>query len=124
MSSDKQSPDDSAQGDQPWGRVAEDGTVYVRTADGERPVGSYEAGTAEEALEFFTKRYEELEGKVHRLAQRRQPAARAAGDVEGAAPARPRHRRRPVAPVLHRAHDLHAAPQGALRRGARAPRLR
>ena len=24
-----------------WGRVAEDGTVYVRTADGERPVGSY-----------------------------------------------------------------------------------
>jgi hypothetical protein len=70
MSSDKQSPDDSAQGDQPWGRVAEDGTVYVRTADGERSVGSYEAGTPEEALEFFTKRFEELEGKVHLLEQR------------------------------------------------------
>ena len=70
MSADKQSRDDSAQGDQPWGRVAEDGTVYVRTADGERPVGSYEAGTSEEALEFFTKRYEELEGKVHLLEQR------------------------------------------------------
>ncbi len=70
MSSDKQSRDDSAQGDQPWGRVAEDGTVYVRTADGERPVGSYEAGTSEEALEFFTKRFEELEGKVHLLEQR------------------------------------------------------
>ena len=70
MSSDKQSRDDSAQGEQPWGRVAEDGTVYVRTADGERPVGSYEAGTSEEALEFFTKRYEELEGKVHLLEQR------------------------------------------------------
>ncbi len=70
MSSDKQSRDDSAQGDLPWGRVAEDGTVYVRTADGERPVGSYEAGTSEEALEFFTKRYEELEGKVHLLEQR------------------------------------------------------
>ena len=70
MSSDKQSRDDSAQGDQPWGRVAEDGTVDVRTADGERPVGSYEAGTSEEALEFFTKRYEELEGKVHLLEQR------------------------------------------------------
>ncbi|MBC2933619.1 DUF349 domain-containing protein [Nocardioides sp. zg-1228] len=54
----------------PWGRVAEDGTVYVRTADGERPVGSYEAGTAEEALEFFTKRFDELEGKVHLLEQR------------------------------------------------------
>ena len=40
MSSDKQSRDDSAQGEQPWGRVAEDGTVYVRTADGERAVVS------------------------------------------------------------------------------------
>jgi len=66
MSSDKQSRDDSA----PWGRVAEDGTVYVRTADGERPVGSYPAGTPEEALEFFTKRFEELAGKVHLLEQR------------------------------------------------------
>ena len=66
MSSDKQSRDDSA----PWGRVAEDGTVYVRTTDGERSVGSYEAGTPEEALEFFTKRFEELEGKVRLLEQR------------------------------------------------------
>jgi len=66
MSADQQSRDDSA----PWGRVAEDGTVYVRTADGERPVGSYEAGTPAEALEFFTKRFEELEGKVHLLEQR------------------------------------------------------
>ena len=66
MSADQQSRDDSA----PWGRVAEDGTVYVRTADGERSVGSYEAGTPAEALEFFTKRFEELEGKVHLLEQR------------------------------------------------------
>ncbi|MCP3421318.1 DUF349 domain-containing protein [Nocardioides pinisoli] len=70
MSADKQSRDDSAPEQTPWGRVAEDGTVYVRTADGERPVGSYEAGTPEEALEFFTKRFEELEGKVHLLEQR------------------------------------------------------
>ncbi|HEY0642718.1 MAG TPA: DUF349 domain-containing protein [Nocardioides sp.] len=54
----------------PWGRVAEDGTVYVRTADGERSVGSYEAGTPAEALEFFSNRFEELEGKVHLLEQR------------------------------------------------------
>jgi hypothetical protein len=66
MSADKQSQDDAA----PWGRVADDGTVFVRTADGERSVGSYEAGTPEEALEFFTKRYDELEGKVHLLEQR------------------------------------------------------
>jgi len=70
MSSDKQSRDDSTPAEMPWGRVAEDGTVYVRTADGERPVGSYEAGTPEEALEFFAKRFEELEGKVHLLEQR------------------------------------------------------
>ncbi|WP_416952817.1 DUF349 domain-containing protein [Nocardioides sp. T5] len=70
MSADKQSRDDATPDQQPWGRVAEDGTVFVRTADGERPVGSYEAGTSEEALEFFTKRFEELEGKVHLLEQR------------------------------------------------------
>ncbi|MCK9824770.1 DUF349 domain-containing protein [Nocardioides cavernae] len=70
MSADKQSRDDAAPAEMPWGRVAEDGTVYVRTADGERSVGSYEAGTPAEALEFFTKRFEELEGKVHLLEQR------------------------------------------------------
>jgi hypothetical protein len=70
MSADKQSPDDATQAGTAWGRVAEDGTVYVRTADGERSVGSYEAGTPDEALEFFTKRFEELEGKVHLLEQR------------------------------------------------------
>lgn len=70
MSSDKQSRDDAAPAEMAWGRVAEDGTVYVRTSDGERSVGSYEAGTPAEALEFFTKRFDELEGKVHLLEQR------------------------------------------------------
>ena len=46
-----------------WGRVAEDGTVYVRTADGERPVGQYPEGSPEEALAFFAKRYDELAGR-------------------------------------------------------------
>ena len=53
-----------------WGRVAEDGTVYVRTADGEREVGQYPEGTPEEALAFYTKRYDELAGSVHLLEQR------------------------------------------------------
>ncbi len=53
-----------------WGRVAEDGTVYVRTADGERSVGQYPEGSPEEALAFYTKRYEELAGSVHLLEQR------------------------------------------------------
>ena len=53
-----------------WGRVADDGTVYVRTADGERPVGQYPEGSADEALAFYAKRYEELAGSVHLLEQR------------------------------------------------------
>jgi hypothetical protein len=57
-----------------WGRVAEDRTVYVRTADGERPVGQYPEGTPAEALAFYTKRYDELAGSVHLLEQRVQGA--------------------------------------------------
>jgi hypothetical protein len=57
-----------------WGRVAEDGTVYVRTADGERAVGQYPEGTPEEALAFYTQRYDELAGSVHLLEQRVQAA--------------------------------------------------
>ncbi|HET8664020.1 MAG TPA: DUF349 domain-containing protein [Nocardioides sp.] len=53
-----------------WGRVAEDGTVYVRTSDGERAVGQYPEGTPDEALAFYTKRYDELAGSVHLLEQR------------------------------------------------------
>ena len=65
------SPTSSARDDSaPWGRVAEDGTVYVRTADGERSVGQYPAGTPEEALKFFTERYEALAFEVHLLEQR------------------------------------------------------
>ncbi|GAA4065562.1 DUF349 domain-containing protein [Nonomuraea soli] len=54
----------------PWGRVDEDGTVYVRTADGERAVGSWQAGEAEEALAYFHRKYDELAGQVQLLEQR------------------------------------------------------
>jgi hypothetical protein len=53
-----------------WGRVAEDGTVYVRTTDGERAVGQYPEGSPDEALAFYAKRYDELAGSVHLLEQR------------------------------------------------------
>jgi Domain of Unknown Function (DUF349) len=53
-----------------WGRVAEDGTVFVRTAEGERPVGQMPDATPEEALAFFTKRYEDLAFEVELLEQR------------------------------------------------------
>jgi hypothetical protein len=44
----------------PWGRVDEAGTVYVRTADGERVVGSWQAGSPEEALAYYKRKYEGL----------------------------------------------------------------
>ena len=36
-----------------WGRVSDDGTVYVKTAEGERAVGSWHAGTPEQGLAHF-----------------------------------------------------------------------
>jgi hypothetical protein len=53
-----------------WGRVAEDGTVYVRTADGERAVGQWPDGDPGEALRFFARRYEGLASEVQLLEQR------------------------------------------------------
>ncbi|MGA8257794.1 MAG: DUF349 domain-containing protein [Nocardioides sp.] len=53
-----------------WGRVADDGTVYVKTPDGERAVGSYPIGTPEEALKFFTERFDALAFEVQLLEQR------------------------------------------------------
>lgn len=57
----------------PWGRVDENGTVYVRTAEGERPVGSWQAGDGEEALAFFRRRYDALVTEVE-LQERRVQA--------------------------------------------------
>ncbi len=54
----------------PWGRVADDGTVYLRTAEGERVVGSWQAGSPDEALAFFRRKYESLETEVTLLEQR------------------------------------------------------
>jgi hypothetical protein len=50
--------------------VAEDGTVYVRTADGERSVGSYPDATPEEALAYFGRKYDELVAQADLLEQR------------------------------------------------------
>ena len=54
----------------PWGRVDDDGTVYVRTAEGERAVGSWQAGEPDEALAYFHRKYDELAGQVTLLEQR------------------------------------------------------
>jgi Domain of Unknown Function (DUF349) len=54
----------------PWGRVDDDGTVYVRTAQGERVVGSWQAGSPDEALVFFQRKFLSLETEVSLLEQR------------------------------------------------------
>ncbi|HEY8719292.1 DUF349 domain-containing protein, partial [Pengzhenrongella sp.] len=47
-----------------FGRVSEDGTVYVRETAGERIVGQYPAASAEDALSFYVRRYVDLQAKV------------------------------------------------------------
>lgn len=54
----------------PWGRVDETNTVYVREGETERVVGQFPDGTAEEALAYFVRKFEDLEGQVHLLEQR------------------------------------------------------
>ncbi|MDN3297280.1 DUF349 domain-containing protein [Streptomyces ficellus] len=54
----------------PWGRVDETGTVYVRTADGEKVVGSWQAGSPEEALAYFERKYEGLVVEIGLLEKR------------------------------------------------------
>lgn len=47
-----------------FGRVAEDGAVFVRTRTGERQVGSWAVGEHEEALAFFARRFVTLRTEV------------------------------------------------------------
>ncbi|KAA1415324.1 DUF349 domain-containing protein [Nocardioides humilatus] len=53
-----------------WGRVDNDGTVYVKTADGERSVGQMPDATPTEAMEFYTRRFEALAVTVELLHKR------------------------------------------------------
>ncbi|WP_345771443.1 DUF349 domain-containing protein [Geodermatophilus normandii] len=88
-----------------WGRVDEDGTVYVRTADGERVIGSWQAGEPAAGLAHFTRRYDDLATEVSLLEARLKahtgnpnelkakaqalaetiPTATAVGDLDGLA---------------------------------------
>ncbi|SEQ35856.1 DUF349 domain-containing protein [Microlunatus flavus] len=72
-------------GDAPaaWGRVEADGTVYVRTADGERAVGQVPDVPESEALAFFTRRFDALELEVSLLERRVRSGALSADDAAG-----------------------------------------
>lgn len=58
-----------------FGRVEPDGTVYVRTADGERSVGQVPDVEPAEALAFYVRRYQTLETEVALLEKRVAAAA-------------------------------------------------
>jgi hypothetical protein len=88
-----------------WGRVDDDGTVYVRTADGERAVGSWQAGEPAAGLAHYGRRYDDLATEVTLLEARLKahtgnpaeirtkaqglaetiPSAAAVGDLDGLA---------------------------------------
>lgn len=76
----------------PWGRVDDDGTVYVREGAGERAVGQYPDATPEEALAYYERKFAELEGQVALLEQRLRggaPAQDVAKAVRALAPTIP-----------------------------------
>ncbi|HEX3822979.1 MAG TPA: DUF349 domain-containing protein [Mycobacteriales bacterium] len=58
-----------------WGRIDDDGTVYLRTADGERVIGSWHAGPPEDGIEFYARRYAELAAEVGLLEGRAKSSA-------------------------------------------------
>ena len=64
-----------------FGRVAEDGTVYVRTPSGEKAVGSYPGKTAEEALTYFVRKFEMLAAEIALLAARIKSGALVPSDA-------------------------------------------
>jgi hypothetical protein len=64
-----------------FGRVAEDGTVFVITSTGERAVGSYPGKSADEALAYFVKKFEMVASEVALLAARIRSGAMVPSDA-------------------------------------------
>ena len=66
-----------------FGRVDTDGTVYVRTADGERSVGQIPDVSEQEALAFYTRWFEALELEVSLLERRIASGALSPDEARG-----------------------------------------
>ena len=67
-----------------FGRVGEDGTVFVKTATGERAVGSYPGKSNEEALQYFVRKFEAVASEVALLAARIKSGAMVPSDAHEA----------------------------------------
>jgi hypothetical protein len=53
-----------------WGRIDDNGTAYVKTADGEREIGSWQAGDKDAGLAYYVRKFDDLEAEVDLLAKR------------------------------------------------------
>lgn len=53
-----------------FGRIDESGTVWLKTRDGEREIGQWQAGSADEGLHHFARRYDDLSTEVEILETR------------------------------------------------------
>ena len=67
-----------------FGRVADDGTVYVWTRHGEKPVGSYPGKSKEEALAYFVRKFEQLASEIALTAARVRGGAMVPSDADQA----------------------------------------
>jgi hypothetical protein len=65
-----------------FGRVGDDGTVYVRTPEGERAVGSYPGATEAEALAYFGRKYDDISAQISLFAQRLNGIEMSPRDIE------------------------------------------
>jgi hypothetical protein len=61
-----------------WGRVSEDGHVFLLLDGEEHPVGHYPDAPAEEALSYFVRKYDDVAAQVALLEQRLEAKAPAA----------------------------------------------
>ncbi|EGD54030.1 hypothetical protein SCNU_16204 [Gordonia neofelifaecis NRRL B-59395] len=53
-----------------FGRIDADGTVWLKTSSGERQIGSWQAGTVEEGLAHFSRKFADLATEVEILEER------------------------------------------------------
>lgn len=60
----------SAEHTSEWGRIDDSGTVYVRIEDGERIIGSWQAGDPAAGLAYYSRRYADLVTEVGLLQNR------------------------------------------------------
>jgi hypothetical protein len=70
-----------------FGRVDDDGTVWLITADGERVVGSWQAGEPEAAYAHFGRRYDDLNTEVALMERRLASGTGDARKIKSAAAA-------------------------------------